>query len=53
MIILARVASWLCVATLVVLLSLYSPSWPVVVVGCVGALLFVVAEFDEHLNHRP
>ena len=39
--------AWLIVGTLVYALLTYSPRWPEVVVGLVGAGLFAVAEVDE------
>ena len=42
-----RAGAWLIVMTLVVALLEISVSWPVIVVGCIGALIFVVAEVDE------
>ena len=42
-----HVGAVLIVGTLVYVLCVISTSWPVIVVGCIGALLFVVAEVDE------
>jgi hypothetical protein len=36
----------------VYVLCVISPAWPVIVVGCIGALLFVVAEVDELMPDR-
>ena len=48
-----HLGAWLIVACLVVALVKIWPDWPVMVVGFVGAGLFVISEIAELLDNRP